>query len=306
MNATQRTGILSPATGLLVFDINTNSFWFRNTARWVELIDSSNTIWTKAGSNVYVNNGENVGVGTLTPDVRLHVTNGSDATLVNGGYLQLGSTASSNPVFDNNEILTRNNGAASDLFLQYGGGNVAVGGITPTSKLDVNGQITMRGGLPGIDKVLSSDANGTATWRTSSRGTGFFVEASILQSVPNNTYTKVNFPTINYDDGANYNTVNDYYNCPTAGFYHFDAKILIELNSTITNGSPIVTLRISKNGTSITNNSINIPAIAGKTDYVTISINLYLAANDHILIMANQDTGNAQDVAGIFSGYWLY
>src|SRR5450432_191416 len=45
MTTTQRTNISSPATGLLVFDNSTGSFWFKSASRWVELIDSSNTIW---------------------------------------------------------------------------------------------------------------------------------------------------------------------------------------------------------------------------------------------------------------------
>ncbi len=63
MTTVQRTAIASPATGLLVFDNTTGSFWFKNTSKWVELIDSSNTTWTKNVSDVYLNNGENVGIG---------------------------------------------------------------------------------------------------------------------------------------------------------------------------------------------------------------------------------------------------
>ncbi|MCB0640225.1 MAG: tail fiber domain-containing protein, partial [Phaeodactylibacter sp.] len=37
MNTTQRTNILAPATGLLVYDTDTNSFWFRSGTSWVEL-----------------------------------------------------------------------------------------------------------------------------------------------------------------------------------------------------------------------------------------------------------------------------
>ena len=76
MTTTQRTAIASPATGLLVYDNTTNSFWFKSTSKWVELIDSSNNTWTKNSSNnVYVNNGENVGIGTNNPEVRLQVSN---------------------------------------------------------------------------------------------------------------------------------------------------------------------------------------------------------------------------------------
>jgi hypothetical protein len=45
-------------------------------------------------------------------------------------------------------------------------GNVGVGGIPPTQKLDIDGQVRIRGGAPGVGKVLTSDANGVATWET--------------------------------------------------------------------------------------------------------------------------------------------
>jgi hypothetical protein len=44
--------------------------------------------------------------------------------------------------------------------------NVGIGTATPQAKLDVNGQIRMSGGSPGMGKVLTSDANGLASWQT--------------------------------------------------------------------------------------------------------------------------------------------
>ena len=42
--------------------------------------------------------------------------------------------------------------------------NVGIGVYDPDAKLEVNGQIKITGGTPGVDKVLVSDANGLATW----------------------------------------------------------------------------------------------------------------------------------------------
>ncbi|WP_312900657.1 tail fiber domain-containing protein [Chryseobacterium taichungense] len=46
--------------------------------------------------------------------------------------------------------------------------NVGIGTTTPdaNAKLDVNGQIKISGGTPGVGKVLTSDANGLASWTT--------------------------------------------------------------------------------------------------------------------------------------------
>ncbi|MFO7614611.1 MAG: tail fiber domain-containing protein [Bacteroidales bacterium] len=43
-------------------------------------------------------------------------------------------------------------------------GNMGIGTNAPTQKLDVNGQVRMRGGSPGTGKVLVSDADGVASW----------------------------------------------------------------------------------------------------------------------------------------------
>lgn len=44
-------------------------------------------------------------------------------------------------------------------------GNVGIGTLAPTAKLDVNGTIKIRGGTPGGGKVLTSDATGLASWQ---------------------------------------------------------------------------------------------------------------------------------------------
>jgi len=48
----------------------------------------------------------------------------------------------------------------------YAEGNTGIGVTDPTQKLDVNGQVRIRGGSPGEGKVLTSSANGTATWES--------------------------------------------------------------------------------------------------------------------------------------------
>lgn len=48
-----------------------------------------------------------------------------------------------------------------------GNGNVGIGNTSPSAKLDVAGQVKISGGAPGAGKVLTSDANGLATWQKS-------------------------------------------------------------------------------------------------------------------------------------------
>jgi len=49
-----------------------------------------------------------------------------------------------------------------------GNGNVGInlGKDIATTDLDINGQIKIRGGNPGLNKVLTSDANGLASWKS--------------------------------------------------------------------------------------------------------------------------------------------
>ncbi len=68
MTTAQRIAIVAPATSLLVFDSNTNSFWYYGGAGpgWIEFIANSNNLWAKNGNDIYNTNTANVGVGTGT------------------------------------------------------------------------------------------------------------------------------------------------------------------------------------------------------------------------------------------------
>lgn len=55
-------------------------------------------------------------------------------------------------------------------------GNAGIGTTEPTQKLDIEGQIRIRGGAPGAGKVLTSGNDGTATWAAPPTGaTGWTV-----------------------------------------------------------------------------------------------------------------------------------
>jgi hypothetical protein len=51
MNSGQRTGIGSPAAGLLVYDTDTNGFWFYNGAVWTNLSASATAGWLLSGNS---------------------------------------------------------------------------------------------------------------------------------------------------------------------------------------------------------------------------------------------------------------
>ena len=76
MNSAERTGISNPAVGLLVYDNQTESFWFYKAAGWTELIaggGATTNFWDTDGSNIFNNNTANVGIGTNIPPVKFTI-----------------------------------------------------------------------------------------------------------------------------------------------------------------------------------------------------------------------------------------
>ncbi|MFM9994241.1 MAG: hypothetical protein ACKVU4_00405 [Phycisphaerales bacterium] len=116
--------------------------------------------WSVSGTSAFYTGG-NVGVGTGTPAVRMHVAGGTDVSLLGGGYLVLGDPAAANVGVDQNEIMARLNGAASPLYLNHDGGDVLIGalgagrvGIGTTSPLDrlhVAGGVMANGDVTAVN-----------------------------------------------------------------------------------------------------------------------------------------------------------
>ena len=130
---------------------------------------------------------QNVGIGEATPtDTKLQIKRSDSALLLLhnpsfGGDVKTGMYFKSGNAYSG-AIVTTGNTAASAFrmgFSTFGSpspsglierisitdiGNVGIGTITPTAKLEVNGSFKLSGGSPGAGKFLMSDASGLASW----------------------------------------------------------------------------------------------------------------------------------------------
>jgi hypothetical protein len=81
----------------------------------------------------------------------------------------------------------------TDQFVVLKDGSVGIGTKTPTTKLEIAGQIKITGGTPGVGKVLTSDAVGLATWAAIS-GSG--TVTSVTGTAPISVATGTSTPAI--------------------------------------------------------------------------------------------------------------
>jgi hypothetical protein len=157
LTTAQRTAIASPATGLLVFDATTESFWFKSATNWVELVDTSNNLLKKSGSNIYTTGNTQLGIGTSSPTYDLHIKQ----TNANIGLTDAATNKVSATITASDEDVVMNSyrsttGAGGNIIFQRSGfvggnpinaGNVGIGvpfTSAPTEKLQVNGNIKMQ------------------------------------------------------------------------------------------------------------------------------------------------------------------
>ncbi|MEO8150895.1 MAG: hypothetical protein ABI723_24895 [Bacteroidia bacterium] len=138
---------------------------------------------TNAWKDIYASG--KVGVGTNAPVTPLHVTTATTAVLATFEGVTGSNKATVNLKYGGVSTYLTNGGFNmsagdlgfggqyhnyADLVINTNTGNVGIATSTPAAKLDVAGNIKITDGTQGAGKVLTSDANGLATWQTLSGG----------------------------------------------------------------------------------------------------------------------------------------
>jgi hypothetical protein len=115
-----------------------------------------------SGDVLLAQGGGKVGIGTTLPDVKLHIDGGGDTSPTGGGHLVLGLISDRNISIDSNEIMARDSGVTSTLYLNADGGDVNVGG-----NMTVGGDLVVEGTLDiGYEIVENSCPDGGQCFAT--------------------------------------------------------------------------------------------------------------------------------------------
>jgi len=120
--------------------------------------DIHNQTLNRAAFSILPNN--NIGIGTTTPTAKLDVTG---TFKLNDGSQGVGKVLTSDA--DGNASWQKLATPDWASLFNANSGNIGIGTTTPTAKLDVSGTFKLNDGSQGIGKVLTSDADGNASWQ---------------------------------------------------------------------------------------------------------------------------------------------
>ncbi len=191
-------GAGTPGLGkVLTSDAAGNATWETPTG------GGGTTYWTQSGTNLYPNTlSWNLGIGTSSPTSAIEVERSGSAfigikssTSYAGLVIDKGTTTTNNGyviyktegvdkwysglIKNNDYSISREYTSADGTFyILLSSGNVGINTTSPTQKLDIDGQIRIRGGNPGAGKLLTSDADGNATWSTPSGGSNWTISGN--------------------------------------------------------------------------------------------------------------------------------
>ena len=161
------------------------------------------------------------------------------------------------------------------------------------SKLETNTSDTVSG---TSNLVIGSTNSSTVTFEngaaTGHNYPAFRATMSSDQNFSNNTNTKINFDTVDFDTDSAYDTTNKRFVCPSgkAGKYVFISGAGFFLDDIRR-----VTFQFKKNGSNITNSKVQVESASASslTLIRTVAI-ITLAATDYVEAFAEQENGDTK------------
>jgi hypothetical protein len=159
MTTAQKNAIVTPATGLMVYDTNLQGFWFYNGTAWSNVNGNGVGDWNVNGNDIYNNNSGYVGIGTSTPLARFSVDSSImvDQANSNQGFLDRSSLyfGSDKKVGIVRSFLTGSSGRNGMGFFTNNTrrmtidstGQVGIGTINPLQTLHVSGTTYLNGNV---------------------------------------------------------------------------------------------------------------------------------------------------------------
>jgi hypothetical protein len=206
-----------------------------------------------AGWNFLINNNnDNVGIGGITPDYRLDINGRIRLQNFEGATAGIWFDGSSLParsfignINDDYIGIWGSGGTGWNFAMNVTNGNTGIGTVTPTAKLDLNGNLRLRSNTPVKGSILTcNDVNGNAEW---TNPVAFRAESLVNhngQNCPFATWTKVNFHNSPaYNIGLAYQTNTSVFIAPTNGIYELNSSVAFASYANTTQSIRIIILR---------------------------------------------------------------
>ena len=241
---------------------------------------------------------QNTGIGTTTPTEKLHVDSGN---------IKIGSLPwkpGKTHLLKFGDLDNVHIGEVGNDSLELKATNFSFRTAGTNTNLDLFGSLHVNGSLYIIDstqsagKVLTCDAAGKTSWCSlPSCNGGFYITKTAVQQISPDIYTQVNFDSVIYDDTNAFG--GSIFKVPADGVYHFDVKLLYNLNAVTSRYAQILGFFVDDEEISRTHQLVE--AGANWHNTIEFSTDYKLSAGQAVTVYTYQDSGITQVIMPLFN-----